>query len=31
MAGIPEDILLMGAGFAQSWAGTSQPEKWGYW
>lgn len=31
VAGIPEDILLMGAGFAQSWAGTSKPAKWGHW
>lgn len=29
-AGIPENILLMGAGWAQSHAGTSKPE-WGYW
>lgn len=29
-AGIPENILLMGAGFAQSHAGTSRAE-WGYW
>jgi len=29
-AGIPANILLMGAGFAQSRAGTSVPE-WGAW
>ncbi|KMV72044.1 hypothetical protein WB66_04945 [bacteria symbiont BFo1 of Frankliniella occidentalis] len=29
-AGIPADILLMGAGWAQSRAGTSQPN-WGHW
>ncbi|HEY2452408.1 MAG TPA: polymorphic toxin type 44 domain-containing protein [Scandinavium sp.] len=29
-AGIPEEILLMGAGFAQTRAGTSKP-KWGHW
>lgn len=29
-AGIPADILLMGAGWAQSRAGTSKPE-WGHW
>ncbi len=29
-AGIPINILLMGAGFAQSRAGTSRPE-WGAW
>lgn len=29
-AGIPENILLMGAGWAQSHAGTSKPE-WGHW
>lgn len=29
-AGIPAEILLMGAGFAQSRAGTSKPE-WGDW
>ncbi len=30
VAGIPEEILLMGAGFAQNHAGTSKPE-WGVW
>ncbi|EPH0092009.1 polymorphic toxin type 44 domain-containing protein [Pluralibacter gergoviae] len=29
-AGIPEKILLMGAGFAQEHAGTSQI-MWGHW
>ncbi|WP_318367851.1 polymorphic toxin type 44 domain-containing protein [Enterobacter sp.] len=29
-AGIPEDTLYMGAGFAQGRAGTSQPQ-WGSW
>lgn len=29
-AGIPADILLMGAGWAQSHAGTSR-KKWGHW
>lgn len=29
-AGIPSEILLMGAGFAQERAGTSNPE-WGRW
>lgn len=29
-AGIPEKILLMGAGWAQGRAGTSKPE-WGKW
>ncbi|QKJ86843.1 Type IV secretion protein Rhs [Paramixta manurensis] len=29
-AGIPENILLMGAGWAQSHAGTSKSE-WGLW
>jgi len=29
-AGIPENILLRGAGWAQSRAGTSKPE-WGKW
>lgn len=29
-AGIPKEILLMGAGWAQSRAGTSKPE-WGKW
>lgn len=29
-AGIPADILLMGAGWAQSRAGTSRSE-WGHW
>ncbi|QKN84023.1 hypothetical protein A8O29_012395 [Scandinavium goeteborgense] len=29
-AGIPEEILMMGAGFAQSRAGTSERE-WGEW
>jgi len=29
-AGIPAEILLMGAGWAQSRAGTSRPE-WGNW
>lgn len=29
-AGIPANILLMGAGCAQSRAGTSKPE-WGHW
>lgn len=28
--GIPANILLMGAGWAQSRAGTSKPE-WGHW
>ncbi|WP_084166619.1 polymorphic toxin type 44 domain-containing protein [Pseudomonas knackmussii] len=30
VAGIPENILLMGAGFAQGRAGTSKPG-WGNW
>lgn len=30
VAGIPEHILLMGAGFAQGRAGTSKPD-WGNW
>lgn len=30
VAGIPHEILLMGAGFAQTLAGTSLPE-WGHW
>ncbi|NIY47857.1 polymorphic toxin type 44 domain-containing protein [Cedecea colo] len=29
-AGIPEKILLMGAGFAQEHAGTSE-KQWGHW
>ncbi|WP_210080899.1 polymorphic toxin type 44 domain-containing protein [Pantoea endophytica] len=29
-AGIPDDILLMGAGFAQTLAGTSK-SRWGKW
>lgn len=30
VAGIPEGILLRGAGWAQSRAGTADP-RWGYW
>ncbi|WP_411704285.1 polymorphic toxin type 44 domain-containing protein [Edaphovirga cremea] len=30
VAGIPPEILLMGAGFAQSMSGTSRPS-WGHW
>jgi hypothetical protein len=31
VSGIPPAILLKGAGFAQSRAGTSNVEEWGHW